>query len=744
MIRRQVRWIVITWVILWSGFLAPAVAQAAATIRVAGQVLDRDSKTPVPFANVRVVGTVQGTGCDSTGHFWLKLAPGKYQLEISALGYQTAFVTLRVGSDTPAYVQVWLTPQAIHYSEEVVVFGEMERQPEPRLNSTEAVMEQVEGVTLIKRANFAWEPSLRGMQAAQVGIVIDGMKIFSACVDRMDPVTAYVEVENLQQLDIRKGGFDLTLSPAIGGTINLITNKPDFEKPFSFRTETGLETAARLRVLRSEINFARRSFAVRGTFSIKHAGDFLAGEGRRIAGSGYRKYNFDISLARRWGSRHRLEFSLIGDEARDIGYPVLLMDARKTSSRIVRLEHFWRFNGGWLSSIRAKVYANRINHWMDDYERDVTRRRVMPNMYMPMFGQTRTMGWLEEIRFQKGRHVLNVILDAYRLWAFADMQMIGLEPGSSPAYLVNLGDVVDQQMAVALDYSWMIHSRLWWRTNFRVDVSRRDVTSPYGRQALTGFWNRENFRRHYATLGISTSLEYQLDRYRSIRLSLASGQRMPSHMENYGFFLYNIVDGYFYTGNPDLKPEWSRQLEVMLAQTASRFSYRLVGFVNDIRNYISGTIQSPEFKVYTNLSAVYLVGGEFRGEFTLSPSIAASWRLAYVYGQNRTFEEPLPFIPPLEGLFTISYDHNGLWLAVESRFAAPQRRIAYRTTLEDETPGFAIVNVRGQYAIHPRVTLRFGVENVLDRYYHEHLSVNNFPAVGRNVYLLVGIRIPGK
>lgn len=741
--RWQVWWAIGAGLTLFLGFLNLAVARYSTAISVTGQVLDRDSKAPVPFANVRVMGTHLGTGCDSTGYFWLKLPPGKYQLEISALGYQTTRVTLQLKSNTPTTISVFLTPQAIRYAEEVVVFGEMARQPEPRLNSTEAVMEQVEGVTLIKRANFAWEPSLRGMQAAQVGIVIDGMKIFSACMDRMDPVTAYVEVENLQQLDIRKGGFDLTLSPAIGGTINLMTKKPDFEKPFFFRAETGLETATQLRAVRSAVNLSRQVFAMRGTFSIKHAGDFLAGGGRRITGSGYRKYNFAISFARRWESRHRLEFSLIGDEARDIGYPVLLMDTRKTSSRIARLEHLWRFDSKWLSSIRTKIYANRIHHWMDDYDRDVTRRSVMPNMYMPMFGQTQTIGWLQEIRFQRGGHVLNAILDAYRLRAFADMQMMGLEPDASPAYLVNLGDVVDQQIAMALDYSWMVHSRLWWRSTIRVDVSRRDVTSPYGRLALTGFWERENFQRRYTTIGISTSLEYQLDRYRSIRLSLASGQRMPSHMENYGFFLYNIVDGYFYTGNPDLKPEWSRQLEFMLEQTASPLSYRVVGYVNDIRSYISGIVQSSEFKVYTNLSRVYLLGGEFRGQLQIHPSIAASWRMAYVYGQNQAFQEPLPFISPLEGVVSVAYDRNGFWLAVESRVAGPQRRIAYRTTLEDETPGFVVFNVRGQYRMHPRLILKFGVENVLNQYYHDHLSVNNLPAVGRNVYLLIGVGLPG-
>jgi iron complex outermembrane receptor protein len=87
--------------------------------------------------------------------------------------------------------------------EEVRIYGET---PEQRrllqltktFNATDDVLEQVEGVSMMRRANFALEPTIRGYNAGQVAVVIDGMKMHSACVDRMDPVTAYIEIENLK------------------------------------------------------------------------------------------------------------------------------------------------------------------------------------------------------------------------------------------------------------------------------------------------------------------------------------------------------------------------------------------------------------------------------------------------------------------------------------------------------------------------------------------------------------------
>ena len=79
--------------------------------------------------------------------------------------------------------------------------------------------------TLLSRANFAQEPVIRGLSGGQIGLVIDGMPVIGACVDKMDPSTSYVEADNLQRLELSKGGFDLTNSFA-----NWWDHKPGYRK----------------------------------------------------------------------------------------------------------------------------------------------------------------------------------------------------------------------------------------------------------------------------------------------------------------------------------------------------------------------------------------------------------------------------------------------------------------------------------------------------------------------------------
>jgi iron complex outermembrane receptor protein len=89
------------------------------------------------------------------------------------------------------------------------------------LASTEDILARIEGMNLIRRGPIGMEPVLRGFSAGQINVVIDGMRIFGACTDKMDPVTIYTEPVNLKSIDIRYGGDGSEMGATIGGTLNL-------------------------------------------------------------------------------------------------------------------------------------------------------------------------------------------------------------------------------------------------------------------------------------------------------------------------------------------------------------------------------------------------------------------------------------------------------------------------------------------------------------------------------------------
>lgn len=128
--------------------------------------------------------------------------------------------------------------------EEVIVTGNAKRDPalviikedftsravQPK--SSGELFSDINGFSLIKRGNYAVEPSFRGSQYEQLNVLYDGgVKATHACPNRMDPVTTLVNPEEVSRIEIVKGPYTVRYGPTtvrygptIGGMINLVTN----------------------------------------------------------------------------------------------------------------------------------------------------------------------------------------------------------------------------------------------------------------------------------------------------------------------------------------------------------------------------------------------------------------------------------------------------------------------------------------------------------------------------------------
>ena len=87
-----------------------------------------------------------------------------------------------------------------HEIKEVLVVGTKAALHEKQgktLATLDEFLQKSTKVDLIKRGAYAWEPIINGMATERTVVTIDGMRIFGACTDKMDPVTSYVEVSNL-------------------------------------------------------------------------------------------------------------------------------------------------------------------------------------------------------------------------------------------------------------------------------------------------------------------------------------------------------------------------------------------------------------------------------------------------------------------------------------------------------------------------------------------------------------------
>ncbi|MCI0681412.1 MAG: TonB-dependent receptor [Gemmataceae bacterium] len=149
---------------------------------------------------------------------------------------------------------------------------------------------------------------------------------------------------------------------------------------------------------------------------------------------------------------------------------------------------------------------------------------------------------------------------------------------------------------------------------------------------------------------------------------------------------------------------------------------------------------------FVNTSMARLLGGEVYAEYDLLPWLAPFGTLSYVDGRDLGRHEALPGIVPLEGRVGLRFHDpnkdNPRWgVEFMSRIVNVQNQAA-ESLGERVTPGFTVFDLRGFWQPREKLLLTAGVENMLDRFYQEHLDLRTGRGVfqpGVNFY--VGMRV---
>lgn len=669
----------------------------------------------------------------------------------------TAQSSANTAPTTTATLQPNSKPEKVF--DEIVVVDERDlltsgRDVTQSLNTTEDALSLIGGVTMMQRGNIAWEPSIRGMSAGQISLTIDGMKMVGACVDRMDPITAYIDIDNLQRIELSKGASDISTAQSIGGTLTMHTARPAFGAPLSLRFKSGIESISSQTKLYTSITDSwGDNLTAHAAVSLKRSGDYSAGNTTPIANSGFARENYKLDVGWRPSAEHTVFASAIVDRARDMGYPALIMDTRNAESYIASVEHTWRGLSPRISALTTRIYANGVHHLMDDYDRsreEIRTRIIMPNMYMPMEGTSRTIGVMSNALCVGTSEWLKLTAEVYRLDAFADMTMHSLTPNVPSMYVINIGDARLYNAALAAEYFSILSPSLQWRNAARVEYSNRTLTNAVAQRVLQSYTTNSELTRQYVAFGATSTLDVTVATGATLSGMLARVQRMPTHIENYGFYLYSPMDNAIYIGNPQLEPETSWQSEVSFGYTGNRALWKITAFGTWITNYIAGTtfvdgdtanVQfSQAFRRYEHRGNALIAGLEANALFRLSQALDARLALTWQRGRAFDIDDDLPFMPPLQGSARLAWNHDIGRLEVWARAAAAQHTYSTAILPEDATPGYAVLDLRYLFRFTSWGELNFGVENVFDTYYHEHASISNLPARGRNFYATVELR----
>lgn len=603
----------------------------------------------------------------------------------------------------------------------------------------EEILNRLPEVSLLRRGAYGMEPAIRSFTAGQINVLVDGMRIHGACTDKMDPATIYIEPINLDNLQVQTTNSGFTSGSSIGGTVNMKMAEPDFgnSKKITGSVTSGYQSAAKSFYNALQLNYASGKWAFRASGTYRNSGEYRSGSGTFIPFSQYEKVNYSLSAKYLLNRFTYLKADLLADDGWNIGYPALPMDVGYAAARIGAVSITQENSSKKMHRWKAKIYANKIMHFMDD-----TKRPNVP-MHMDMPGKSLTYGGYFEGEIKSSATSrLQVKADASSTFLQASMTMY--QPGQLPMYMLTWPDNRKDQYGVAASWTLPIDSSLKLQINGRADWIRYELMTAEAKDQVSIFGYSSVGRTDWLK-NISVQLVKKFSARFKTTANMGYSERATTASELYGFYLFNSSDCYDYIGNPVLKNESSLQAEVSGSYSRNKTRLQLTFFGSRIKNYIIGSI-NPGFssmtigakgvKTFENIPEAWVAGFEASAVTTPFAGTELVSTLRYNWGTDNS-NAPLPFIPPLKNITSIRYHPGKFSAQLESEAVVQQNKVSYKTG-EDATPGYVLIHARVGYVfdlLRSKLQVQTGVENLLDKNYYEHLDWGNIPRPGRNIYL---------
>lgn len=614
------------------------------------------------------------------------------------------------------------------------------------LSSIDEHLQKLSNVGMIKRGGYAWEPTINNMATERISVTIDGMKIFCACTDRMDPVTSYVEILNLNNIYVGSGlAGNLHGTNSIGGGLDLKLQKTGFHaRKLNLTLNSAYETNGNYRVLGTGLAYSSPSIYVNSGVFYRKSDDYRAGNNEKVGFSQFEKLNFFTNTGYQLSNHRVLEGTIIYDVASNVGYPALTMDVKSAKGLITSLSYRKDSISNVFSSWETKAYYNTIKHVMDDTHRPEVA------MHMDMPGKSRTGGYYTTINGKIGEHNFMVSHDTYYNQSLAEMTMYPKDLADKSMFMYTWPDIRTLNSGISLDDKYVLNFKNILQFTSKLSFQRDGVESSSGYNTLLMYYPDMSQFQNRVLWNVNEKYTHYLKDVQ-LKAGVGYGTRAPSPTEAYGYYLFNSFDNYDYIGNPKLKNESSLEGNIAFIMTKPKYSISLEASYFYFSNYIIGkpnkslssmTIGASGVKVYENLSHATLLNTSLDTKVLFLRYFHWENRAAFSLGEDNQ-HKALPLIAPFTYSSSIGFIRKKFSGEIEWQGATKQCKYSPDYG-EDETPAYSILNASVGYDIffkHNMVNIKTGVENLFDRRYSTYSDWNNIPRKGRNIFINLTIPI---
>ncbi|RBA29206.1 TonB-dependent receptor domain-containing protein [Flavobacterium tibetense] len=614
------------------------------------------------------------------------------------------------------------------------------------------LFEDINGFSLIKRGNYAVEPSFRASQYEQLNIQYDGgTKAYHACPNRMDPITTLVNPEEVTRIEIIKGPFSVRYGTNFGGVINMVTQTGTLaNKKIQGSISSGYESNGNSSVNMINLMSRINKFYIAGNLSYRDYGNYEDGNQNEIPSS-FRNTGYGLKFGYDFNEKNSLQASFRQNFGRDVLHAGLPMDTDKDDSTIGSLDYKLTSNNNYFKGLHAKIYYSFVDHIMSNY-----RRPSFTNSEAIALVDATTFGGKLESEWNLGTN--------WKLFGGTDFVALSREGNRNRLVKRNMMGVLLPTPLAFEDKIWQdsytntlgafLEARYFITEKASLTLgSRLDFVSSNAEDLDPTFAalypNLE--KRNETNYSGNISFKQYLPNHKTVEISYGRGSRSASIEERFIAFFNIGRDPYEYVGNPNLKAEVNNQFEISFngkkffeGKTINQINYGIATYYSIYENYILGVVDetlirkynptTPPIhpKVFRNIDNAMKTGFETYLDVKLYNHFNFLTELAYVYTENKDFNENLPLTPPLQTRFKLGYETEKFWASVQYNLTARQPKIS-QSFDEIATPGYEVMDIKAGFSPLKNLSIGGAVLNVFDQYYNNHLTFafNNQPDFGR-------------
>ena len=608
---------------------------------------------------------------------------------------------------------------------------------------------EINGFSLIKRGNYAVEPTFRAAMYEQLNVMYDGVtKAVHACPNRMDPLTSHVIPETISKIEVIKGPYTVRYGATFAGIVNMVSkNHTALQQGFSGNASSGYESNGNSYVGNIHLQQVTNQYDILVNAGYRNFGDYKDGNSIAIPSS-FKSTDYGVRFGYNFNNNERIQLHWRQSFGRDTDHAGLPMDTEYDDSSIVSLDYSFQKETGALRNITAKTFYSYVDHLMSNANRP---NFMMVEATSPV--EATTFGGKIELEWFLNKNL--------NLFTGTDLNSINRE-GNRTRLVKMMNGTMLPTPRTFIDKIWqdayVNDLGVFAETNYTFSPKtvftagvRIDFVSANAKDPETDFASRYTLKQETETNFSGTvSVKHKFSTKAILEAAFGRGVRTANMTERYINHFTVGQDSYEYLGNPNLKPEENHQVELglkgnlQLSKTVD-LNYETSVYYAQYNNYISAVVDptiprkfmptvEPQFtKVFVNLDKATKAGFEFMAKASFYKKYFAKAELAYVKTKNHDFREALPLTAPFSSRFTVGYKADKFWANASFYMVAEQDRIA-RSFGETITEGYETVDLKLGTKVIKNTTLGVAVLNVFDKTYQNHLnfSYRNNASLGMN------------